>query len=566
MNKKNMQLLCVLLLVLVLFSSCNKPKEQVNSNFLESTIANVKANILDKLELSKNEDGTFSSFPDEMSSEYYSTYYSLLFLNNMNIDVTRPTAKNISFETITSIYELLYIAKSYQDIDTVKLYKALNDFYCDDGYFLIDKGYKTNNIYTDENILFSTWQGCKILSTFHNDFDYSKVKQWLEASYKSYSDNLAIDIDTFESLFMYYELMLLCNSNTEHITNYMSSNFREYEVLLFDTIGNIEFLFNVITYINLLDHLDIEPKYELFNATKIIECYESPTGLPVVILGEEPNPYPVYAFSELFNKFNYTYDYAKCIKLVLRHQRDDNTFAPYVLLEGEKESTFYAYLTLDAMNALDTTNNIYFNDSTTQDARTIYLENLFFGYTNYGHIFDLLTNLSSDERITKREADDAILLLDVLRSQQKELPLDIKNSLCNSFKNEYNFLKSEKDEGKKHANSLNEYAVLSAHVLLCNSECDEHKVLFKNVSSILDDLPYNNLIRTYYYTRLMEIAIAEYDYSISAEQYNHIQLTLNDTITDSEFFSYEVSESSVSMVSNYMGIYIYNFLCINTPE
>ena len=569
MKIKNAKLIILVLILQFIISSCSKPIEQIDIDKSIDNIFRTKELICDRLYLFENDDYSYSYLPDEVPGDLYSTYYSLMYLELINEEHVTPLYSKAVFDSVRTIQDIFYITEIFKntldDLAINHIYENVNNLYNPDGYFIIDTNYKTLDIHGDDNLLFSTWTACKIFQSINRDYDYSSIRNWLESYDIDIKNKVNPDMDYFDLVLMYYELCLLLDLDTSEIIRFIELNIAKYETQLMQELGSIEFVFHLSTYMTLIEHLGKSIDTNKFIISEIVKMYKIESGGFSISSRESTNPLPVYIFSKLiYNSIDY--DFSNCTKYVLRHQRNDAMFIPYVISEGDIESTYYAYLTLIQLGInIDSELSQYCekNKNERNSLQYIYLDSLSTKEIADEYIMDIVTDLSTKKISSINDINRILLLLQILEDKNIVIPDDLTNRLCDSLLKYITEVSAQKDKQIRSALKATEYAALSAYLMLNN----QNKSINKLVQEILSNMPKDNLFSVYYYVRLHNIAsdkinIANIPFSFS----NELIYMLDNCASDLGNFSFEYDDISISMVSNYYGVYISNYLYLEDEE
>lgn len=302
-------------------------------------------------------DGIYTSLPYEYPYDIYSTYYSYLTLNALEIEqfdqivygselLSKDANSLNSLYYICSLYEMNYM----NEINPSELLEILNLF-IKNGLYVLD--YEDEDIFNHPDIIiYSIYLGvlCEdILQSFIDcSIDHSAMISWLVDNSSIYTsassdESLLSKMNTAYQLYTIYSFFELDYSPFE---DFLIDNFDEYASGLVSSCvaGDVYVIFEFQAY---WDMLKITGCTDAF--LENIDCLQNIIDNLTFLGGsyslpqDTPNPLVLYIVTTLSQKYNFAIDYSQdIIPVIDRHRTYNNCYIPYTLFYSDQIATFYA--------------------------------------------------------------------------------------------------------------------------------------------------------------------------------------------------------------------------------
>lgn len=365
---------------------------------------------------------------------------------------------------------------------------------------------------------------------------------------------------------MLYQIAVELNYNISYIHEYIESNFTNYESKIMEITDNENYIFYLNTYLNIIQEFQLKSIMTKDDVLRILNIFKNSEGGFSSNKREQPNPLPTYIISQLCKVLDYKYDFSDCKRFVLRHQRSNGFFIPYIILESDLESTYYAYSILQITNEQNIEDlSAYLEQHNDQEEHPfyLYLQQLCGKNININMIKQIINDkLSSDIDITKKNLNDIKILIDLCKLNGITVDKDNVDKFCSSIEENVKSIYNEKNDKKREAAFPNLLLSLSVYLSINNDNSYINNV----INDILSKVKIDNLYTAYYYYLLLDsvenCGILN-KINLDATLNTQIASVLRECYSETGFYSVDTTESSINMISNYFGVKLNDYLDVS---
>lgn len=566
-------ILIIIISIVLLFSACDNSSENITNERKMAFSPNDNQEILSRLEVSKMSDSGYGFFADELSADLNSTYYSQRFLSNIGYMYNEAKYQEFNYDnsalTFWDIY--LYTMLFSDDLNEdnrqrQKVIENIMKYKVESSYFVMSPDYNSDDPYSDDTVLFGTCYSIKILKALNTDFEYDSLLPWFDKYITSLTRNTKITLETFEELYLLYQIAVDLNHNISYIQEYIESNFTNYESEIMEAADQENYIFYLNTYLNIIQEFQFKSIMTKDDVSRIINIFKNSEGGFSLNKAEQPNPLPTYIISQLCKVLDYKYDFSDYKSFVLRHQRSNGFFIPYIILESDLESTYYVYSILQIANEQNIEDlSAYLKQHNDQEEQPfyLYLQQLYGKNINVNMIKQIINDkLSSDIDITKKNLNDIKILIDLCKLNGITVDKNNVDKFCSSIKENVKSIYNEENDKKREAAFPELLLSLSVYLSI-----DYDNSYINNViKDILSKVKIDNLYTAYYYYLLLDsvenCGILN-KINLDATLDDQIASVLRECYSETGFYSIDTTESSVTMISNYFGVKLNDYLDVS---